>query len=284
MTENSDPNINRFGIPKRKVGAFSNDEREEVRKYATERMPISQIAEKMNRTPEIIKKFLGKENQTYADMSVDECDLTTMRAKLHKKVWWVTIIKILTILEIPQFEKMWIDLNVQFREDVLASEENQIKDFIIFDIFMTRNMVNRKEHLEQIDKEQEELRKEYAKSEGVRDIDKLNRLEQSISFLKNSTSSYTAEHVKLSSEKSKMLDKLKATREARIKTVEDSKSSFAGHLKALENDSLRKRIGDEIELMRLAKDASKERLSEWHEYGDGKLDQPFLTPETVKDE
>ncbi len=279
------PDINRFGIPKRKVGALSTIEMEEVRKFANDRMPISQIAEKMNRTPETIKKFLAKENQTYADMSIDECDVTTMRGKLHKKSWWkIAVEDSLTSNEVRYFEAQWIALNLQFREDVLASEENQIKDFINFDILMIRNMANRKEHLEQIEKEQGELLKEYAKPDEVKDIDLIGRLEQNVSFLKNAISSYTTEYVKLSSEKTKCADKLKATREARIKTVEDSKSSFAGHLKALENDSVRKRIGDEMEIMRLAKDVAKTTLSEWHEYGDGKLDQPFLTPDTVKEE
>jgi phosphoserine phosphatase len=40
-------------------------------------------------------------------------------------------------------------------------------------------------------------------------------------------------------------------------------------------------MGDEAELMKLAKDKSKKKLSEVHIYSDGEGDLPLLTPETV---
>ncbi len=39
-----------------------------------------------------------------------------------------------------------------------------------------------------------------------------------------------------------------------------------------------------MEKMRLSINKEKERLSEWHQYEDKLVDQPFLTPDTVKDE
>jgi len=38
-----------------------------------------------------------------------------------------------------------------------------------------------------------------------------------------------------------------------------------------------------MEKMRLAMEKEKERLSEYNQYEDGAVDQPFLTPETVKE-
>ena len=35
---------------------------------------------------------------------------------------------------------------------------------------------------------------------------------------------------------------------------------------------------------RIAKNKARDELSEWHEYIDGTIDQPLLTPETVRDE
>jgi len=34
--------------------------------------------------------------------------------------------------------------------------------------------------------------------------------------------------------------------------------------------------------MRLAKESEKNRLSQLHQYEDGGIDQPFLTPDTTK--
>jgi hypothetical protein len=43
-------------------------------------------------------------------------------------------------------------------------------------------------------------------------------------------------------------------------------------------------MGIEMEKMRLATYKEQERLSEYHQYEDQIIDQPFLTPDTVKDE
>ena len=40
----------------------------------------------------------------------------------------------------------------------------------------------------------------------------------------------------------------------------------------------------EMEKMRLAAEKEKERLSDYVQYEDGIVDQPFLTPETLKEE
>jgi hypothetical protein len=44
-----------------------------------------------------------------------------------------------------------------------------------------------------------------------------------------------------------------------------------------------KDYGIEMEKMRLAMEKEKERLSAFHKYDDGIIDQPFLTPDTAKD-
>ena len=41
--------------------------------------------------------------------------------------------------------------------------------------------------------------------------------------------------------------------------------------------------GREMEMMRLAMEKEKQRLAQFHQYNDDTVDQPFLTPDTVKD-
>ena len=43
-------------------------------------------------------------------------------------------------------------------------------------------------------------------------------------------------------------------------------------------------IGIEMEKMRHATNTEADRLSEYHKYEDGTIDQPFLTPDSVKDD
>ena len=80
-----------------------------------------------------------------------------------------------------------------------------------------------------------------------------------------------------------MLKDLKATREQRIKRLEDSKQTFIGWVRNLmSNPQTRSELGTEMEKMRLAVNKEQERLSEYHKYEDSLVDQPFLTPDTTK--
>ena len=81
-----------------------------------------------------------------------------------------------------------------------------------------------------------------------------------------------------------MLKDMKATREQRVKRLEDSKQSFTGWLAYLvSNPDVARGYGIEMEKMRLAMNKQKERLSEYHKFQDDLVDQPFLTPDTVKE-
>ena len=48
------------------------------------------------------------------------------------------------------------------------------------------------------------------------------------------------------------------------------------------NPEIRKEFGTEMEKMRLAMEQEQKRLSDYHTYEDKGVDQPFLTPDTVK--
>ena len=107
-------------------------------------------------------------------------------------------------------------------------------------------------------------------------------MEQNLALVRNSVSSYTTEYTKLLDQQKSISKDLKANRDARIKRIQDSKSSWVGMVRALEADQkLRERVGDKAEIESIAKDKAKHDLSRWHTYDDGTVDQPFLTPETV---
>jgi hypothetical protein len=85
-------------------------------------------------------------------------------------------------------------------------------------------------------------------------------------------------------EKNTILEKMKATRDARIKHIESGKHSFVGWMRQLlDNPERRLAVGRDMEKMRLATQVEFERLSDYHEYEDGEVDQPLLTPERVLD-
>ena len=85
------------------------------------------------------------------------------------------------------------------------------------------------------------LGKEYEKPENERDIPKLANLETQLSFARNSIANYTNEYTKLLNEQQKISKDLKATREQRIKRIEDGKSSWVGLIRMLEDEQLREK-------------------------------------------
>ena len=110
-------------------------------------------------------------------------------------------------------------------------------------------------------------------------------MERPIAVLRAAQESLGKDYKEMQSKKNMMLKELKGTREQRIKVLEDSKQTFAGWVRALIQDrEMRQEIGSNMEKMRLAMNMEKGRLAEYHQYEDGLVDQPFLTPETVKDD
>jgi hypothetical protein len=144
-------------------------------------------------------------------------------------------------------------------------------------------MKERKRHITEIEKLQKMIDKEYEKLEDERDVAKLINMETNIGFARTSIANYTNEYTKLLNEQQKISKDLKATREQRIKRIEDGKSSWVGLIRMLEDEDIRERKGREMEIINMAADKMKKSLSEYHQYQDGTLDRPFLTPEAVED-
>jgi hypothetical protein len=267
----------------KKRGQLSLDEE----KFITENvktLSIEQIANTLNRNTAPIKKYIIQ-NRLLEDDSVVN-DEEYLKNKLHSKTFWNEIKKQFDndSGELEYFENIWINLIRQFREDVLPAEELQIKQFITIDILINRSMKERKRHIAETEKLQKLVDNEYDKPEDQRDIPRLANLETQLSFARNSIASYTNEYTKLLGEQQKISKDLKATREQRIKRIEDGKSSWVGLIRMLEDEEVREREGREMEIISIAANKARLDLEQYHQYADKTLDRPFLTPESVLDE
>ena len=186
--------------------------------------------------------------------------------------------------ELEYFESTWIGLVKQFREDVLPAEELQIKQFITIDILINRSMKERKRHIQETERLQRDVEREYELPEDARDIAKLANLETQLSFARNSIANYTNEYTKLLNEQQKISKDLKATREQRIKRIEDGKSSWVGLIRMLEDEEIREKEGREMEIMNMATQKTKKELRELFTYADDNVDNPLLNCDTMLEE
>lgn len=266
----------------RKRGQLGLDEEKYIRdNYKS--LSVQQIADNLNRTAAPIQRYISENQLSMVEIDNDS---EILKHKLHTKTFWLEIQKQFDLEtgELQYFEDTWVGLIKQFREDVLPAEELQIKQFITIDILINRSMKERKRHIAETEKLQKQVDKEYEKAESDRDIPKLANLETQLSFARNSIANYTNEYTKLLNEQQKISKDLKATREQRIKRIEDGKSSWVGLIRMLEDEEVREKEGREMEILTMATEKVKQKLTGYHTYQDNTVDQPFLTPESVDHE
>lgn len=270
-------------IPKKR-GKLSIDEERYIRENISE-LSIEQIAEAINRTVKPVERYVIENNLGTTTLT-EQQNNRTLITKLHSKTFWNEIVRQFDrdSGELEYFENTWIGLVKQFREDVLPAEELQIKQFITIDILINRSMKERKRHIQETERLQKLVEQEYKLPEDQRDIQKLANLETQLSFARNSIANYTNEYTKLLNEQQKISKDLKATREQRIKRIEDGKSSWVGLIRMLEDEEIREKEGREMEIMNMATQKTKKELRELYQYADENVDHPLLNCDTMLEE
>ena len=192
-----------------------------------------------------------------------------------------------------QFSKEELDILIyhwgriigQFRDDVLPTEELQVLDAIKLEVLMNRALKSQQKAMTDIAMYEELVTDEKQKDFEIQDKDYIFNLERQVAICRAAQESVNRDYKDLQTKKAAMLKDLKATREQRIKRLEDSKETFVAWVRNLiSNPDIRHDMGVEMEKMRLATNQERKRLSEYHQYEDKLVDQPFLTPDTVKDD
>jgi len=262
-----------------KKGRFSVEEMQFIEANA-ETLSPNMIAIKLNRDPESVRNWIG-EKIGFSTKQKREAEVAN---ELKQKPYFRELDSQFSADELEMFEfhfkKMWS----QFKDDVFHTEEMQIIDTIKLEILMNRILRSQQQNQNDITSTERIIREEKARDKDQRDMDMIVNLERQVAMLRASQETLSKDYKDLQARKATMLKDLKGTREQRIKAIEDSKQTFASLVKKIATDpQYRTKIGIEMEKMRLAVEQEKERLAEYTQYEDGQVDQPLLTPETVKD-
>jgi len=271
-------------MSKKKRGPLSKKEQETIRNQS-KMLTAEEIAKELNRSPEPILKFMEKEGLSHASMTQHEQDTVALRAALHRREYWPAIQDQFSNRELEYFESSWIELMIQFRENMMYSEELQLKQFITLEILANRCLEDRNRIIEDIDTKQAELDELYRQDPEERDHERAAFLEQMIAAGRGAEGTHAAEYDKFINRQQALSKDLKATRDKRIQRIEDSQTTLTGFLRRLEEDrKFRERLEQEAGVTELARIMATQRFAEWHTYGDDKVDQPFLNTDTVKDD
>jgi hypothetical protein len=237
---------------------------------------VEEIANVLKRNEKAVKKYIDGH-------FADAFTLTSKEAEydIKKSQIWNDIKKQFSSEELEMFLYNWGRIISQFKDDVFPTEQMQVIDTIKLDILMNRSLTEQQLCMNDIRSNQRMLEQEREKGD---DIDLISSLERQIAVLRAAQDSFSSNYKDMLEKKNKILKDMKATRDGRIKHVESYKHSFSGWMiKLMADRVLRRRLGTQMEKMRLSAEEERRRLSEWHIYADGEGDLPLLTPDTVKE-
>ncbi|MFY9239436.1 MAG: hypothetical protein WAO78_11310 [Roseovarius sp.] len=242
-------------------------------------LTAQEIAKQLDRDlPPIVKylRRIGKTANKVKEVKVQaEYDLKS-------RPYWKELKTQFTDEELELFVYHWKQMIAQFRKDVMATEELQIIDTIKLEILMNRSLREQQYSMTRVKQLEEELRVERMKSSEDIDREYMMNLERQIGSLMAAKEALSRDFKDLHTKKAAMYKDLKATREQRIKKMENIQSTFSGLIEKITKDpDFFEEQGKEMELMRIAVDREEGRLSEYHKYEDGEIDTPFLNCDTV---
>lgn len=260
-----------------KKGRISKDEERIIGRLVNSLTP-EDIARQLDRDVESVDNFIKRKFKV--GLSIEDMAAYS----LEDRPYWTELKSQFTYEELELFKYHWSRIISQFNDDVLPTEEFQVVDVIKLEILMNRCLKGNKENIEQINTYDKIIKEERNKDKDEQDIDHVINLERQVASLRASQESLNRDYRELQTKKATMLREIKGTREQRIKRLEDSKQSFTSWVTSMMQDpDLMRRYGIEMEKMRLAMKKEEERLSAFHKYEDGTVDQPFLTPDTIKE-
>lgn len=244
-------------------------------------MSIADIAAQLQRNPETVAQYIKKrlgytEHEKYSKKATFD---------IQKSPTWKNLIKQFSPDELDTFVYNWGNLMAQFKYDVLPSERMQL-----IEVCRLEAIINRiSEKLYEVDilvkGAQAELDEQRLKPIEERDMSRIGRLEVVISTCNTSHREMTREFKELLERKDTILKSMRATREQRIKQILDNKETIQTWMaKIVDDQDLRKSLGIEMRKQQLAMEVELARLSDYHTYADGSLEQPILSAETIKED
>lgn len=255
-----------------KRGPWSGEERTFIEDNIGKLTP-KQMAEQLRRDEAAIERYI-KDNLYGGQYKIAR----RAEKELQGTIVWKDIQKQFTEEEQGMFLYHWGRIVSQFKDDVFPTEEMQIIDTIKLDILMNRILHTQHETEKSIRELETQMASEI-------DMDKISNLNRQLGILRGAFASMDDTYRELLKQKGSILTAMKATRDARIKNVENSRQNFTSWMRQLiEDKELRKSLGLEMEKMRIATNLELARLSQYHQYEDKTLDRPILNSETVKDD
>jgi len=262
-------------MPSLKKGRISKAE-EAIIEANLETMSADELAIKLNRDPKSVKDFVKRKFQVGLTGNEEAAH------DLRNSPGWAQLELQFSPTELDTFEYNWGRIIEQFRDDVNATEEMQVKDLIKYDLLADRCLKSNRDSLGDVAAIEALIAVEQARDLDQQDAELMFRLRQERTGLRVSQETANREFRELQGKKSAILKDMRATREQRVKNLEDSKQTLTGWvIYLMNNPDVVAEYGKEMKMMEMAMGNRKGQLAQPHVYEDGMVDQPFLNCDTV---
>lgn len=233
-----------------------------------------EIAKKTNRNTSSITKL-----RTQTPALLDYENRKDYIAILHTKHYWKKITEQLTFEEVKFFENEWAAYSAQFQE-LTHTDELTLLDTIILTIELNRILVEKKDLIDTIDDTQKLLDKELKLGDS-QDTVRVMSYRETLTAMRSAQPAISRRFLETQSRKDEKFKQLKATREQRYKSIEESKKNIFELLKQLDTVEVRAKENRMLSLMTDATKKERERLMEPIQFADQMVDSCLLSAETM---
>lgn len=262
---------------KRKTGRFTVSDMAFIRQHV-EQKTVDEMADSINRSPESVTRWIN-DNIGLDTQSKREVEGSN---ELRNRTYYPQLVAQFSPEELNlfdfHFKKMWS----QFKDDVFHTEEMQIVDVVKLDILMNRILSAQRATIIQVDQIEADVALERRLGREDQDREYIMELTRQVGALRAAQESMMREFKEHQAKKISLIKELKGTRDQRVKSIEDSKKSWATLVNSMTVDpNFRKAMGQEMEIMRYARDQEAARLSIPIEFEDGQVDRPLLNSKSV---
>lgn len=265
-----------------KTGRLSKLDEERMAQWA-DKYDVVEIARRLDRKIETVQEWLNLNKKVERETPVGF--KIAIRQELRETLAWKSLQKEFTKEEIARFEESYLEWMRQFKDDVLASEENQIFDYVKVDILLSRALQRQNRTRAEIEDRRDDIKKMKLKYGDIDSMDKDTRdtivaLQNRVQFLEGAEQSHVNELEKLLKQKGNLAESLKATRDQRINEV-DRGSKFIDMIKYFQRRDNQEKESKHMALLKRGTEKEFNRLTTPHQYVDGQVDLPILSAESL---
>lgn len=181
------------------------------------------------------------------------------------------------------FESQWVSIVREWGGDILEREKPELREFLSYEILKSRTMSEEKRLLNRqttMERELNDMERRDRDTLVKEEKHEIQRLRNELTNVAKAITESRATYKSLCEKADKTRRSLFESRAQRTRALEAAGSDFTSLLKQLDDWQFRQDAAREMELLRKAAEAERDRLTEIYEFADGTLDPPILNEDT----